>query len=119
MAPRPKGAAVAMAAPPVEDEAEVEAEEEEELLDEDEVVSVEVEVGVELEVVKDLELLREADEVKLRSGVTTGEDRPAGIEAAGCCEVTTAGWLVTAAACEVTASGWPVTTPRELVSVRY
>lgn len=48
-----------------------------------------------------------------------GVDMPAGMEAAGCCEVTTAGSLVTTVGCEVTTSGWPVTTPLELVSVRY
>lgn len=52
-------------------------------------------------------------------GPATGEVRPAGMEAAGCCEVTAAAWLVTTVGWVVTATGWPVTTPREFVWVRY
>lgn len=124
---KPMGPAVAMAAPPVEEEL-VALLEEEPVEEEDEPVSVEVLVPVEvvLPVVlaEEVKPLLEAvalplAEPLLVTGVTTGEDRPAGMEAAGCWEVTTEGWLVTAAGWEVTASGWPVTTPRELVSVRY
>lgn len=124
---RPMGPAVAMAAPPVEEE--LEALLDEEPLEEDEPVAVEVEVLVPMVVLpvvlaEEVKPLEEAvalplEEALLVTGVTTGEDRPAGMEAAGCWEVTTEGWVVTAAGWVVTASGWPVTTPRELVSVRY
>lgn len=63
-----------------------------------------------VEMAEALPLLR-ATLVRLRWGVTTGEVRPAGIEAAGSWEVTATGWLVTATGWEVTATGWPVTTP--------
>lgn len=128
---RPMGPAVAMAAPPVEEELEALLDEEpldeEPLEEEDEPVAVEVLVPVVVlpvvlaEEVKPLEepVALPLEEALLVTGVTTGEDRPAGMEAAGCWEVTTEGWLVTAAGWVVTASGWPVTTPRELVSVRY
>lgn len=118
-----------MAAPPEEVEVEAvleEEPEEEPEEEEDEPVSVEVLVPVVVPVVlaEEVKPLLEEEAVPLEeallvAGVTTGEDRPAGMEAAGCCEVTTEGWVVTAAGWEVTASGWPVTTPRELVSVRY
>lgn len=49
---------------------------------------------------------------------TTGLVRPAGMEAAGACEVATGGCEVTTPGCDVAGIGWPVTTPRELVSVR-
>lgn len=91
-----------MAAPPVELELAGDAGEEPLLVeDEEEVVFVAVEVSVE---VLDLVVpVRATDEVKLRLPVgvpltvpvPTGEDRPAGTEAAGCWKVTTAGWLVT------------------------
>lgn len=88
-----------MAAPPDEVELEGEVEEEPLLVEEEaEVVSVAVEVEVD-----SFDLVWpvfEADEVKLWLPVTvpvpTGEDRPAGTEAAGCWEVTGSGWLVTA-----------------------
>jgi hypothetical protein len=99
------GPAVARAAPPVETELELalalallelESELEVDEESEEEVVAVEVPVLLEdpvlLEPVE--EPLRVAvDRVLLTPA--TGEDRPAGMEAAGCCEVTTAGWLVT------------------------
>jgi hypothetical protein len=116
-----------MAAPPVEEELEARVDEEP-VEEEDEPVSVEVPVPVVLWPVVLVEVVRPlleesvalpVEEALFVTGVTTGEVRPAGIEAAGCWEVTTAGWVVTAAGWEVTASGWPVTTPRELVSVRY
>ena len=123
---RPIGPAVAMAAPPVEEELEALLDEEP-LEEDDDPVEVEVLVPVGVlpvvlaEVVKPLEetVALPLGEALLVTGVTTGEDRPAGMEAAGCWEVTTEGWVVTAAGWVVTASGWPVTTPRELVSVRY
>lgn len=122
------GPAVAMAAPPVEEELEALLEEEPLDEEEDEPVLVEVLVSVvvPVDLVEEVKPLLEVEaeavpleEALLVTGVTTGEVRPAGMEAAGCCEVTTAGWVVTAAGWVVTASGWPVTTPRELVSVRY
>lgn len=127
---RPMGPAVTMAALPEEVEVEALLEEEplEEDEDEDEPVWVDVLVSVVVEPVvlaEDVKPLLVAVALLLLllpllvAGVTTGEVKPAGIEAAGCCEVTAEGWVVTAAGWEVTASGWPVTTPRELVSVRY
>lgn len=115
--PKPTGPAVAMAAAPpseVELEALAEAEaleldssEEEllvEVLVEEESVVVPVEVPVEEEAAEPLRVAVERVELT----PATGEVRPAGMEAAGCWEVMTLAWLVTA-------SGWPVTTPRELV----
>jgi hypothetical protein len=93
-----------MAAPPVEEELEALLEEEPLEEEEDEPVLVEVLVSVVVPVVLAEEvkplLVDEAlplEEALLVTGVTTGEVRPAGMEAAGCCEVTTAGWVVTAA----------------------
>lgn len=97
----------------VEEEALLEEEPAEEDEDEDEpvwvavLVSVAVEPVVLAEEVKPL-LLAVALPLLLPllvAGVTTGELKPAGIEAAGCCEVTAEGWVVTAAGWEVTASG--------------
>lgn len=76
----------------------------EEVLEEEEPVVVPVEVPVEVETAEPLRVAVERVELM----PATGEVRPAGMEAAGCCEVMTLAWLVTA-------SGWPVTTPRELV----
>jgi hypothetical protein len=102
--PRPTGPAVAIAAPPVEAELEALAEAEalELALDSSEEELVEVPVAldpVEVPVVAPVEALLE--EEPLRVAVervelmpATGEVRPAGMEAAGCWEVTTAGWLV-------------------------
>ena len=130
---RPMGAAVAIAAPleTVEEAAEAP----DDSLEEEESVSVAVEVDVPVMVtmpeevlvelirteekplmeaealpmgVGTLPLLEEEEEPVFVAGVTTGSERPAGIEAAGC-------WEVTAAGCVVTGRGWPVTTPKELV----
>lgn len=88
--PRP---AVAMAAPPVELEELAEEEPVEEALDLVEDL-VEVPEDSELEpVVRGVLLLPEVV-MPLFWGVTTGEVRPAGIEAAGSWEVAAAGWLV-------------------------
>lgn len=104
--------AVAMAAPPVEEELEAVLEEEEPEEEADEPVSVEVLVPVVVPVVvsvvvpvvlaEEVKPLLEAEELPLAeallvAGVTTGDDRPAGIEAAASWEVTTEGWLVTTA----------------------
>lgn len=137
--PRPTGPAVAIAAAPVEAELEAAAEElaaalldedsEESEVSEDEAVLVVVPVVWEdesevLVPVAEEELaavpLETVDKVVwVAPGPATGEVRPAGMDAAGCCEVTASAWLVTTEGWEVTASGWPVTTPRELVWVRY
>lgn len=65
----------------------------------EEVVWVEVDVWV----MDLLEPVREADELMPWLPLLTGEDMPVGLEAAGCWEVSMAGWLGTAAGPGVTA----------------
>lgn len=109
--PRPTGPAVAMAAPPVETELELalallelESELEVDEESEEEVVAVPVALESVLEPEPVEAPLRVAlDKVVLVLTPATGEVRPAGMEAAGCCEVTAAGWLVTTEAWVVTA----------------
>jgi hypothetical protein len=100
--PRPTGPAVARAAPPVETELELalallELESEVDEESEEEVVAVPVALE------EPVPLRVAVDKVLLVLIPATGEVRPAGIEAAGCCEVTTAGWLVMTEAWVVTA----------------
>jgi hypothetical protein len=99
------GPEVAIAAPPVEAELEALAEAEAEALElesseEEELVEVPVDlepvavpVAVPVEELSEAEPLRVAVE-RVELMPATGEVRPAGMEAAACWEVTTAGWLV-------------------------
>jgi hypothetical protein len=97
-----------MAAPPVETELELALA----LLELESEVDEESEEVVAVPVALEESVLLEPEPVPLRVAVdkvlleltpATGEVRPAGIEAAGCCEVTTAGWLVMTEAWVVTA----------------